>query len=482
MSSIVELPLWFVVAAGLLATIGLIDRLLAPWVRWMLRGRFNRAIDELNQHLKLRIQPFKFTRRQNLVERLVYDKEVIRAAEAHAAETGEPVSVAMARVQRYAREIVPSFNAYAYFKVGAKAARWLSTLLYRVRLGYTDEAALSKVDPDSTVVFVMNHRSNMDYVLVTYMASASSALSYAVGEWARVWLLQNMIKAMGAYFIRRDSRDPLYRRVLARYVQLSTAEGVTQAMFPEGGLTRDGRLRPAKLGLLGYLVARFDGAAERDIVFVPVGLNYDRVLEDRNLTAGIEKEQGGKARKRKGFRFLSYLGRATRLAASGRWYRNGYAAVSFGTPVSLREWTARQGVVLRSLPDEARFAAVQTLADELMVGVARVVPVLPVSVIATIFRQAEGAALSEIEIKARATRLMAELSDVGVHVHVPRGDQDYAVGAGLRMLTLRHLVNEEDGLYRADPAEAVLIAYYANAIAHHVEKLGNKIDALTPAD
>jgi glycerol-3-phosphate O-acyltransferase len=477
MSGTIELPVWFVAAAGLLAAIGLIDRLLAPWARWMLRGRFNRVIDELNQHLKLRIQPFKFTKRQSLVERLVYDKEVIRAAEAHAAETGEPVSVAMARVQKYAREIVPSFNAYAYFKVGAKAARWLSTLLYRVRLGYTDEAALAKVDPDSTVVFVINHRSNMDYVLVTYIASASSALSYAVGEWARVWLLQNMIKAMGAYFIRRDSRDPLYRRVLARYVQLSTAEGVTQAMFPEGGLTRDGMLRPAKLGLLGYLVARFDGAAERDIVFVPVGLNYDRVLEDRNLTAIVEREQGGRARKRKGFRFVRYLARATQLAARGRWYRNGYAAVSFGTPVSLREWTSRRSVVFRTLADEPRFAMVQELADELMAGVARVVPVLPVSVIATVFRQAEGAALSEIEIKARATWLMARLAEAGVHVHVPRGDQDYAVGAGLRMLTLRHLVDEEDGLFRAAPDEAVLIAYYANAIAHHVEKLAAVAEA-----
>ncbi|MGL4638070.1 MAG: hypothetical protein ACRCWF_18975, partial [Beijerinckiaceae bacterium] len=188
MGSTIELPLWLVVVASTLAIIGLIDRLLVPGVRWMLRGRVNLIIDELNQHLKLRIQPFKLTQRQSLVDRLIYDQELIKAANAHAAAVGEPQSVTMARVQGYAREIVPTFNAYAYFKVGAKAARWLSTLLYRVRLGYADDVALSKINPDSTVVFVMNHRSNMDYVLVTYMASASSALSYAVGEWARVWL------------------------------------------------------------------------------------------------------------------------------------------------------------------------------------------------------------------------------------------------------------------------------------------------------
>src|SRR5439155_1562129 len=97
----------------------------------------------------------------------------------------------------------------------------------------------------------------------------------------------------------------LYRRVLARYVQLATAEGVTQAMFPEGGLSRDGALRPPKFGLLSYMVARFDPDGERDVVFVPVGINYDRLLEDRNLTASAAS------------------GARRRLAAAGEWPRVG---------------------------------------------------------------------------------------------------------------------------------------------------------------
>ena len=108
------------------------------------------------------------------------------------------------------------------------------------------------------MVFVINHRSNMDYVLVTYLVSESSALSYAVGEWARVWALQSLIRAMGGYFVRRDSSNALYRKVLARYVHMATASGVAQAVFPEGGLTRDGALRPPKLGLLSYMVSGFD--------------------------------------------------------------------------------------------------------------------------------------------------------------------------------------------------------------------------------
>jgi glycerol-3-phosphate O-acyltransferase len=36
------------------------------------------------------------------------------------------------------------------------------------------------------------------------------------------------------------------------------------------------------------------------------------------------------------------------------------------------------------------------------------------------------------------------------------------------MLLLRHLVLEQDGLYHANPAEEIMLRYYANAIAHLV--------------
>ncbi len=467
LGSMMQVPVWLVVLAGLLAMIGLIDRLLAPTLRWMLRRRVNDAIDELNTRLKLKIQPFKLTRRQSLIDRIVFDQEIVRAIDAHAVATGEPRSVTMARVKAYAREIVPTFNAWTYLAFGAKAARWLSNALYRVRLGYFDEEKLKLIDADSTVVFVMNHRSNMDYVLVTYLASASSALSYAVGEWARVPLLQTMIRSMGAYFIRRDSGDPLYRKVLARYVQIATAEGVTQAVFPEGGLTRDGALRPPKLGLLSYITGRFDPSQARDLVFVPVGINYDRVLEDRNLTASMARE-AGETPSRQGARAVaSYLAQALWLRLTGRWHRFGYASVSFGEPLSLKAYLTARSLNLRERDDAARFAVTGDIAAVMMQRVAAIVPVLPVPLIASVFDEAGEEQLSRIELMARVQGLIDTLRARGVHVHIPRRDVDYALEAGLRILTMRHLVIETDGLCQASPRERTVLRYYANSIAHH---------------
>jgi len=127
-------------------------------------------------------------------------------------------------------------------------------------------------------------------VVVAYLVASRSALSYAVGEWARIWPLQTLVRALGAFFVRRNSGDPLYRQVLARYVQTATAAGVVQAVYPEGRLTRNGRLGPPRLGLISYMVSAFDPKGERDLVFIPVGLNFDRILEDRTLIREIEPE------------------------------------------------------------------------------------------------------------------------------------------------------------------------------------------------
>lgn len=467
MTSTVELPLWLVAFAGALASVAFVDRLLTPAVRWFFRRRVNRAIEELNTKLKLQIRPFKLTTRRVLVDRLAFDPQVAAAAEAHAREEGMPLEVAMDMAQRYANEIVPSFNAYAYFGIGTRLARVISTALYRVRLGYTDAEALADVDPDATVIFVMNHRSNMDYVLVTYLASASTALSYAVGEWARLAILQSLIRSMGAYFIRRDARNRLYRKVLARYVAMATAAGVTQAVFPEGGLSRDGRLRPVRLGLLSYIVAGYEPRGN-DVLFIPVGLNYDRVLEDRTLIAEIDGKAAPVSGAGKFARTFGFLWKNLKLRLRGKWYRFGYACVSFGTPVSLCETLARRKITDPArLSQKRREKLVEEFGDELMRAVGAVVPALPVSVVATVLRRAGGEGLDLLSIKAAADRLMDRLAAGGAHIHIPRADHDYAVAAGLRMLVLRHVVVEdEDGIFRTAPGEDALIAYYANSIEH----------------
>ena len=67
----------------------------------------------------------------------------------------------------------------------------------------------------AAAVFAINHRSNTDYLLVAHMLFKFISLSYAVGEWARVWPLNHVFKWFGGYFVRRRYREQLYHAVLA---------------------------------------------------------------------------------------------------------------------------------------------------------------------------------------------------------------------------------------------------------------------------
>jgi glycerol-3-phosphate O-acyltransferase len=468
MSQTVAVPLWLALLVLALAAWALLDRLLVPGVRFVIRQRANRLLDRLETQFQVRVEPFKLTKREVLVDRLRFDPQVLEAAAAAARDGGVPHEIVAARVAAYAKEIVPAFNAYAYFRLGYALARGVVRSLYRVRVGAADREALGRIPRKATVVFVMNHRSNVDYLLVAYLVAEKAALSFAVGEWARVWPLQALVRSMGAFFVRRNSRDALYRKVLERYVAMAVEGGVTQAVFPEGGLSRDGALRPPKLGLIDYMLRAFDPEGPRDLVFVPVGLNLDRTLEDRTLLLDLEPEIQKPGRAVTIRTAAAFAGRNLALLAANRWHRFGYACADFGSPVSLKEWLAHRGVALNVLDRDGRLAQARALADDLMAAVGRAIPVLPVPLVAAVLVREPERRFTRLELKADALSLLGRLEAAGAPVYVPRRDREYAIDFGVRALALRHLLVEEDGLLAASREDLPLLRYYANSIAHHV--------------
>ena len=469
MTDAVSVPAWLLVLIAALAVWALYEHLLMPALRFLVTHPANRVIDELGERLRIGIRPFQRTKRQALIHRLLTDPRVQVAAENFAKQNGVSVPAALRAVERYAREIVPAFNAYLYFRIGYFIGRGIARALYRVRLGYVDSAGLAAIEPDATVVFVMNHRSNMDYVLAGYLAADQAALSYAVGEWARIWPLSALIRSMGAYFVRRNSKDELYRRVLERYIAMATEAGVPQALFPEGGLTRDGRMRAPKLGVIDYTMRGFRLEGEHDLVFVPLGINYDRVLEDRSLLRSLDAEAPRVGRAKTLWNTLAFVAHNLRLMLKSEWHRFGYACVNFGSPISMRAYCRERAVDFQRLSGEDRKRETAALGAHLMQAVGRVVPVVPVPLIATVFVGNPERRLSALELKAEVGRLLELLERSKAHVYVPRSDFDYAINVGLRTLLSRHLVDEADGLYLAREKELAVLRYYANSIAHLLE-------------
>ncbi|WP_324753051.1 1-acyl-sn-glycerol-3-phosphate acyltransferase [Roseovarius sp. Pro17] len=444
MTSTIHMPLWALLLLIAFAAVTFASHFLFPSVRWFFRRRLERAVARLNTRLTRPIEPFKLARRHDMILRLVYDPDVTQAIVDYAAKHKVREDVAFEKARSYAREIVPSFSAFAYFSFGTRVANWLARTLYTVRTGPQNAQIIDSIENDATMIFIMNHRSNMDYVLVTTLAAKSSALSYAVGEWARVWPLSRIIKAMGAYFIRRRSRGGLYRTVLSRYVQMATLGGVTQAIFPEGGLTVDGIVKPAKLGLLSYVVEGWKPGG-RDVVFVPVAINYDRVLEDRVLMAAA-------ARGNRRFRVRkSVIAKAVwRLLwqrMRGRFQRFGTAAVVFAEPVRLSDY--------------GDAPALGDLGHDLMGRIEAAMPMLCVPMVARalLHRDApmdKAALVAEVQDMLRSSARTTPLIQ-----DIPTG-----VAQACAALEGREAIEQNDGGWIMAEGGAPLLTYYANSVTH----------------
>lgn len=459
-----------------------------------LRLRWQRSIGDFLQRHQVQLDHFRFIDRVWVRQTLLQDAELDRAAAESATRSGDTIGVVRARIEVWLDEIVPYFNLFSYYKIGAAAARAAVAFVYEA---VVDEGALARsraaVPAGAVTVYVANHRSNADYVVLSVGALRHVALSYAVGEWARVWPLDVLFRSFGSYFVRRGEKDPLYHRVLARYLQLVAGRGLTTAFFLEGGLSRDGALRQPKIGLLDYLVGVLRDDPTRQIAFIPVGINFDRVLEDRNLTAEVGNTPppsiADKARSA-----LKLVLRAPRLffaVFTPRLRRihlkYGYAAVGFGPPVVLGT-VMPDAVAVAHLPDPARRPRVAALADLLMAEVAKVIPATPVPMVCralldgvrdvpgikkhvreqlTTMREegrpiALGRAFKSVEIARRHTPDDGVKGSLDVDI-VDAEEAERVVDLALSLLARRRLIRVAAG--RVEGGDDVIFRYYALSLA-----------------
>ena len=438
----------------------------------------------LQRERKIHVDRFKLKRRHALIELEVFgSRDVVEAVREYAKSHHVSIEEATKVAKGYLREIVPKFNLLAYYRFGAPLARAIMHFLYRPVVERKTLHEFNKTAPrGASVVYIINHRSNADYVLVAHMLFKFISLSYAVGEWARVWPLNHLFKWFGAYFIRRRYREPLYHAVLSAFVRTITKNGVTQGVFIEGGLTRDGAFQKPKLGMLDYIVsAKRDPGFDGPLVIIPTAINFDRVLEDRNLT---EELIGKEDRRTKGEKLSSsfdFLFKGLFRGILRRFKRYGYAIVAFGKPIIVDDF-ARAHAGLLGATYEERKAAMQELAEAVMTEISDALPVTPVALAARVFAEAKGP-LTDAEIAGAIDGYRERWRDRVWIIREKTGMEIWR--AARNILELRHLVEpaeqwrsdlfEGEGVpvledaWQWNPREILLRDYYANSLLTFAE-------------
>jgi glycerol-3-phosphate O-acyltransferase len=438
------------------------------------RGRINRSALRSLKKRGSRVDRFKLTSRARIRAVLTENEAIAAAVKAHAKENEVTEKEVWPKVGTYIDEIVPFFNILAYYRYGYFASRVLLNTLYKVSVYQHGKADAASLPKDAVVVYLMNHRSNADYVLVGYVLTGRVAISYAVGEWARAFPLEYIFKSFGSYFIRRKFREPLYHCVLEQYVQLITKNGVTQGIFPEGGLSRDGKLKSAKIGLLDYIIGVARDPQYRDRIYlVPVAINYDRVLEDRSLLRELAVTEGRRTPPlgSQMYEVARYIWWNSARAIARRLKRYGRAAVVIGEPVPLAPWLEEKdeyGDTLFDSPRPDRLAKVQAICDTMMEKIGEIIPVTPVTLACAAIQSLDSDFISRADLLERMSDMRDVLGEMNAKVIKSEGTIEETFDRAWKMLGMRRMLVESGKGFVVLPANRGLISYYANSVAHLV--------------
>jgi glycerol-3-phosphate O-acyltransferase len=461
----IAISLWLLLVLVFFALAGLWLIAIAPLLTRTFYRRRERAIRLLDERLGFGLSNYVLARRSEWLDRLLNDTVVVSAIAASVAAGEGTQDVVRLRARTYVEEIVPSFSTMLYFRVGYWLMRWTLRTLYWIRAEYDDREAFGRIGRDCCVVLVSNHRSNIDPLLLIYLVSKRAMISYSAGEWALVWPLRYLLHAIGCYIVRRDgSGDRLYRVLLERYVFLTAAHCVPQGLFLEGGLSRDGTVQPPKLGLLSYVLRALNHDRCRDIVFVPVGLGYDRIPEDRTLLAHRAQGFRGKSRLYSLTALLRFaVLMMPRMIGLGRPF--GQAVANFGRPLSLVQWQAERGCLVEGDDPVLRRQHVTHLGEDLKARIEALIPVLPINLLAEVLLAAGPDGLAELELKQRALSRAAALRLGAVPVILTINGEDHAFSQALLQLLRRRAVElGADGRLRITAVGGPLLQYYRNVI------------------
>ena len=293
------------------------------------------------------------------------------------------------------------------------------------------------------VIYASNHKSHIDYLVQLIVLDDNGMRPPVITAGINVFggalgLIHKHVT--GAIPIRRDMKDPAYLVTLKAYVA-EMARRTDLFLYPEGGRSYSGAMKPFKTGLL-HAAAQ---AKRSDVVVIPTAISYDLVLEDFILA-----RQWVKRAQRP---FSQEVAEMVRYAVG---YRS-RSIVSFGTPIRFDDYD----------PDDRRDMV--RLQRRVREAIGRQYKVVPTALVAA----AMGPSIERTDLEDRIDRLVEFLRSANANLDVTSGPA--AVEAATEPLVTRGILVVDGHRYRV--RQRVVLRYYARSLDHLLRRRGESARA-----
>jgi glycerol-3-phosphate O-acyltransferase len=429
----------------------------------------------LSQHLTRQTRAIvgpKLKEPERITEETLRDRTLHRALEKAAEESKRPLASVEAEAKKDLKEIAARYNPTLI----AMLRPLMSWVFNRIYDGVeVDEAGLKRALDAGTrapLIYCPSHKSHVDYLLMAWVfAERGMAPPHAAaGANLSFFPLGTLFRRGGAFFLRRSFKgDKVYTATFRGYVKKLMREGVSQEFYLEGGRSRTGKLLNPKTGLLSFEVDAFLEGARDDAYFVPVSIDYEKIVESKSY----ERELSGGEKKKEDVRGL--LSTPKVLAT-----RYGRIYISFEKPISLKEFLASRGGAEAVESDEGeRRKAVAALAHRIVFGISQASTVTPSALLAAVLLSHRKRGISAKSISERvhflrelAKEHQARLSEVLVGVSPSDPTVIGPINEAVRVFEedgiVTHQKASDETIYRVVDERRLELVFYKNNFMHIV--------------
>lgn len=402
--------------------------------------------------------------RRNLVKGLVHGPQVRQAIKDEAEREGISLEKAEARALRYGNEIASDY-AYTAVRFLEVVLSWFWNKIYDgIRVNHLEP--LQDAVQGHEVIYVPCHRSHIDYLLLSYLLFRNGLTPphVAAGINLNMPVIGSLLRRGGAFFMRRSFKgNPLYTSVFNEYLHTLFSRGFPVEYFVEGGRSRTGRMLQPKTGMLAITLRSYLRSSRLPILFVPVYIGYERVLEGRTYLGEL---RGAAKKKESIFDVFKVIGALKQ--------RFGQVWVNFGEPLKLNEFLEQQqpGWRQQQLAPDFRpdwlNETTNHLSDRIAQRINEAAAVNPVNLVALAMLATSRQALDSRSLTRVLDLYQGLLRAVpySPHVTLPEGD-----GAALiRYVKALGLLSEQKdalgNILYLEEQNAVLMTYYRNNVIH----------------
>ena len=395
----------------------------------------------------------------------VLNAEPVRAAIAAAAAKEKTTHAkAWQKAQKMVMEVTADYSHPVVRSASFLLANFWNKLYDGISMHHFDKARAAA--PGFEVIYVPSHRSHADYLLMSYQLHVSGVVvpHIAAGVNLDLPVVGPILRRGGAFFMRRSfTGNPLYSVVFKEYMAQLIDRGVPIEYFIEGGRSRTGRLLTPHAGLLSMTVRAFLRAPRRPVLFQPVYIGYEKLMEGKSYAG----ELSGKKKEKE-----SLIGLIRGLKVLRQRY--GHVALNFGEPIELNPMLDAASADWRQTtldpdakPDWLR-KVVDGLAEKIQVNVNRAADINPINLLALALLATPKHAMAEsdlLEQLALSKALMEELpySDrVTLTPMNPAG----IIAYGEQMGWIARVQHPLGDVLTVSAEQAPMLSYFRNNVLH----------------